>query len=164
MEERRKRRVARRNRALDKAAEEVADKMAEDMAREMTGLFGDARDIFYTTLKKKVEKDPDWLLEKADRWDIDIMDILMEPSEKRKEEMGGNSDKLEIDEEVDNVLEDIKGGEEPQQPTPETTNTNEPVPDDGEVDGSDKIMEEPDETKTEDDLFDEQFGDLEAGD
>lgn len=164
MEERRKRRVARRNRALDKAAEEVADQMAEDMAREMTGFFGDARDIFYTAIKRKVEKDPDWLLEKGDKWDIDIMDVLLEPSESRKEEMQDSSDKLEIDQEVDNVLEDIKGGEEPQQTAPETTNTHEPVPDDGEADDSDNQMEDSDTMKSEEDLFDEQFGDIEAGD
>lgn len=168
---RRSRRVKRRNDALDKAAEKVADQMAEDMAHEMTGVVGDARDIFYTAIKRKVEKDPDWLLEKSDRWDVDLLDVFLEPSESRKEEKGGGSGQVPVDDEVDDVLNEVleeesseppfeEAREEPQSEPPETTNNQETIPEDGEL-LEDMEPEEPEE-EDDGDPFEEHFGEMEA--
>lgn len=158
-ERRRYRRLARRNDAMDRAVAKMADEAAEDVAREMTGFIGDARDIIYSAVKKKVEKDPDWLFEKANAWDIDIMDVMMEPSEARKEEMKKDDSAPEVDQEIDSALEGVGSTEQPTEPPAETPNTDEAIPDDGELNTT-MENEEPDE---EDELFEEQFGDLEVG-
>jgi len=114
-EHRRARRIKRRNDALDKAAAEFADQAAAQMAQDLGGIFGDARDIAYTAFKKKAEKDPDWFFEKMDKWDMDMVDVLLEPSEARKEQMdskSGSPDASNVDEALDAVMEQEPAKEE----------------------------------------------------
>lgn len=117
--ERRYRRVERRNDALDTAAEQFADAAARQMAEDFGGLFGDLREVLYTAFKKKAEKDPDWFFEKAEKWDLDILDTLLEPSEARKREMQDQEPDLsEVDSEIDEALRELETEEEPEQEEP----------------------------------------------
>lgn len=125
MEERRRRRVERRNDAFDKAAEEFADKAAKEMASDFGKFFGDAREVLYTAFKKKAEKDPDWFFEKMEKWDIDILDAILEPSETRREELqeGGmeEMDLETVDAEIDEALAELEDEDEDNEPVGDDT-------------------------------------------
>lgn len=123
--ERRRRRVERRNDAFDKAAEEFADKAAREMASDFGKMFGDVREILHTVFKKKAETDPDWFFEKAEKWDLEILDTILEPSERRKEELDGREMDLEtVDAEIDEALAELEeeesGGDESVKHEPDT--------------------------------------------
>jgi len=169
-EVRKKRRVQRVNRRsdiIDQAAREFADEAASEFASEFTGMFGDMRDVAYTFFKRKAEKDPDWLFEKMEKWDMDMLDVLLEPSEARKEEMGEGGSKPEADQEIDAAMEEVMGGsKEPQQPT-ETTNTNGQQEPGGEIfnetqgeSAASERTEKDIQEGEQQDPFEEQFGDL----
>lgn len=145
---RRRRRISRRNDALDRAAEQFADKAAGQMAEEFGGLIGDTRDILYTAFKKKAESDPEWFFEKAEKWDLEILDTFLTPSEAKMEE--GEDDGHEVDMEVDDALDAVSPPEEPtEQPKQE-----------GE--GMEELLDEPEEEQGEEDNFEEHFGDLDG--
>lgn len=167
-EQRRRKRVERRSRALDQAAQEFADKAAGQMAEEMGGFVGDARDILYKVFMRKAEKDPDWFFEKAEKWDIDIMDVLLEPSEARKSEMvednSSNGDVSGAEDALEQVMADGPSAEEPT----ESNNTPQPEVEDGGL-FDDELEEEaregqPEEAPEEEgeDPFQEHFGGMEA--
>lgn len=122
---RRRRRVERRQEVMDITAQKVADQAADEIAREIVGNFGTYFGLPAKIIEAKVEKDPDWALEKAEQFDIDIMELL-EPSEQRKKEMEqeGREHQPEVDNEIDDALENIRdnNGQQPEE-TSETTNT-----------------------------------------
>lgn len=124
-EYRRTRRTKRRQDTLDIASEQVAKEAADEIAREIATNFGGLLSIPQTVLRRKAEKDPDWFLEKAEQFDIDVVDI-MEPSEQRKKEMQDNDENVapEVDNEVDNALESVVSGNNSSNESPtETSNT-----------------------------------------
>ena len=166
-EERRKRRIERRNDAMDVAAQRFAEQATQQMAQDIGGIFGDMREVAYTAFKKKAEKDPDWFFEKMEQWDVDILDAVLEPSEARKEEMGGSSGGggggFGADMDVDNALEEMGGlddSPEPQQ-TPENTNKGEPQQGSGDpmsASPEDAFDEPEEDLEDEDSAFEEIMG------
>jgi len=126
-EERRTRRVKRRQ----DVADEVAEQMALNIAEDMGGFYSDMRTIITTVLKRKAEKDPDWFLEKADEFGMDIIDQLSEPSQAKKKEMEEGRTKPSTDLDIEDALSNMGGGDtqepkaernrEPNQPQPMET-------------------------------------------
>lgn len=104
-EERRKDRRKRRQQAVDDAMNELAVGTAENISEEAGEGLVRARNIMFKVLESKAEKDPEWFFELADRFDVDIMD-LMEPSQARKQEMGsgGGKTQSQVDNEIDDAL------------------------------------------------------------
>lgn len=123
-EKRRERRIERRNDAADIAAEEMAKAAAPEIARELTQNFGTYFSLPAKILEAKIEKDPDWVFEKMEEWDIDL-DALLEPSETRKEELEQQRGPPKPDAEVNDALSNLTGSEEPK-PSPEPEPTSEP--------------------------------------
>lgn len=124
-EYRRTRRTQRRQETMDIAAQRVAEQAADEIARELITDFGRYFSLPAKILEAKIEKDPDWALEKAEQFDIDIME-LMEPSEKRKKEKQQQEkrDAPQVDNEVDNALQEVReNGQEQSEQTAETPNT-----------------------------------------
>ena len=142
-EERRKRRISRRNDALDTAAEQFADAAARQVAEDFGGFFGDAREVLYTAFKKKAEKDPDWFFEKMEQWDIDILDAILEPSETRKrelEETPPDIDSLsEVDSEIDRALEQLEDEEGDQSQVRDVTFMDDSIPEEEDEEKSERI-------------------------
>lgn len=129
---RRARRTKRRNDAADIAAEEMAKKVAPEVAREFTQNFGRYFGLPAKIIEAKVEKDPDWALEKLDKLGLDLDDIL-EPSEARKKEMREEEERnrqSKVDHEVDDVLDQVSGGTREQpEPEPQPTPNEQPQQD-----------------------------------
>lgn len=106
----REKRQSRRQEAVDKATEELVTKMAQNMADDFGMFYSDVRQIATTVLKRKAEKDPDWFLEKADEFGMDIIDQLSEPSEARKEQMeggGAGAGQSQVDSMIQDAMEDV---------------------------------------------------------
>ena len=118
-EYRRTRRTQRRQEFADTATQKIAEEAADEIARQLIPEMGRYLGLPAKIVEAKIEKDPDWALELADRLDIDIMD-LMEPSEQRKKEMReeNNRSSPQVDSEVDDALERMRSGgqEESSQP------------------------------------------------
>lgn len=117
-ERRRRRRVKRRNDTADIAAQQVAKEVAPEVARELTANFGQYFSLPAKIIEAKIEKDPDWAIEKAEQLDIDIFEFL-EPSDRRKKELEEESQtqsQPEVDNEIDKALaemDDSDNGGEP---------------------------------------------------
>lgn len=189
-ETRRKHRVSRRQEVMDEAAEKFASEAAANMAQDFGKMFAESREILITVFKKKAEKDPDWFLEKADEWDMDVFDAIMSPSEARRQEQKGGreSHMTSTDQEVMEAVQEVQGGgsqpqpqthrREPEpEPEPEpdpyaqaNPQTDEPEPTedvnrDGGVDTDENPMkaapdEEQPDEQESDDMFDELMGDV----
>lgn len=109
-EYRRARRTRRRNDALDAAAQTAAKQAADEVAKEFAEQFGFTFRLARRVLMRKAEKDPDWFLEKAEQWDIDILDEFLSPSQARQDEMGRGGP--QVDRDVDDALEQTLKSEE----------------------------------------------------
>lgn len=143
-DERRKRRFKRRQDAIDEAAATMAQSMAQDFGKAYT----DFRDILTTVLKRKAERDPDWFLEKADQFGMDLINELGEPSDAKKEGGGGGPDPTTADGEIEAMMQQmeqeesgngsgkVQGEPEPEEPVRQPEQS-EPEPED---DGFDEIM------------------------
>jgi len=104
---RRTRRTERRQEVLDITAQRAAEQAADEIAREFVSNFGTYFGLPAKIIEAKIEKDPDWALEKAEQLDVDVFS-LMEPSEQRKKELRENGDTVpQADAEVDNALEQL---------------------------------------------------------
>lgn len=162
------RRQERRQEALDKMTDEFALTAAQNMAEDFGSAFTEMREFFFTLIRKKAEKDPDWFFEKAEEWDMDILDEFMSESEaKQRESETTQPSQPMVDQELDNVMSELGGGADTQvQPTPtaesyqtehqpaETTKSSPAVQDTAETqDGTDDMVGDED-----DDGFDEIFG------
>jgi len=167
-EQRRKRRIERRNDALDVAAERFAEQATQQMAQDIGGIFGDIREVAHIAFKKKAKKDPDWFFEKMEKWDMDIVDAVLSPSEAMQEEresesgggMGGFDADLDVDEVMSSMEEDT--GETAQQEPPEKTNRDgsQEVDDHPMTASPQDLQEEPDSSDDEDDAFEQLMGDV----
>lgn len=154
-EERRRRRIERRNNAADTAVETIAEEAADEIAKEIAHNMGMGLSLVRKVLHSKAEKDPDWFLEKADEWDIDILQELMEPSEARKREMKNQQRQPEADAEVDQALQQtVSEREEPEQEPPPEQDSLMDIREEAEQ------VEEVDEEQEE--QYDEVFGDMET--
>lgn len=120
-EYRRKRRTKRRNDSLDTFAETTAEKVAQEISGQLAKDFGRYFGLPAKVLESKIEKDPDWVFEKLEQWDIDI-DSILEPSEQRKQEIREQME-IEVNTEVDEAVENVRGDagkqRQPQQPPTE---------------------------------------------
>lgn len=153
---RRESRTERRQKAADIAAEEMAKQAAPEVARELTQNFGTYFGLPAKIIESKIEKDPDWAFEVAERLDVDLFDLL-EPSEARKEELKEENQQSQaaVDNELDDALDDITGAS----PDMGGQNTSTDAPNHS---MPDERMEPPQEDDTEgdeDDVFEEMFGD-----
>lgn len=158
---RRQRRTERRQNTLDVAAEQAAREAADEMAREFMDEFGTYFRLPAKILEAKIEKDPDWAIEKAEQLDIDIFEFL-EPSEKRKSELGddGSEAAPQVDNEIDNALselsnDDQRGSEQPPE-TPKST-----PPDDTDASPmsatpDDEFTPEPEQSDSDEEIEDER--------
>ena len=167
-EQRRKRRIERRNDAMDVAAERFAEQATQQMAQDIGGIFGDIREVAHIAFKKKAEKDPDWFFEKMDKWDMEIVDAVLSPSEAMKEDQqsegGGGMEGFDADLDVDEVMSSMEEtGQEPAQEEPtETTNRGGAQEvDEHPMTASPQDIEEPSEEEgDDDDAFEELMGDV----
>lgn len=132
-QERRMRAMERRQDALDEATAEAA----RESIQELTATIRDGRNLLKTILTAKAEKDPDWFFE-----NFDLLQSLGEPSEARKRELEAMEEGRQVDREVDEALQQVSEGSEP-----DSTVEDEPLEEE-------PVMEEPDE-------FEEVFGDME---
>lgn len=160
---RRERRVDRRQEAADIMVEKVAQRAADDIAREVTGSLSTYFGLPAKIIEAKIEKDPDWALEKLDEWGLDISDV-MEPSSEKKKQMS-NESRDTVNGNIDNALEDIKRGGEVKETPSETVNSDNvetnKTPNSEELDGNPFDDEPPDEEPErdyEEEVFDEHFG------
>lgn len=148
---RRQKRVERRQEAFDNAVEEFAQQAASNAAQDAGMLIAESREIFTTLIKQKAKKDPDWFFEKAEKWDMDLLDTIMESSEAKKQEKKQASG---VDSEVDAALERAMGDPDP------VHDDGVDVPEEVFEEGTQQADEHPQEpgTKTpEDEAFEETF-------
>lgn len=132
-EYRRTRRTQRRQQFADTATQKIAEEAADEIARQVIPEMGRYLGLPAKIIEAKIEKDPDWALEVAERLDIDIIDI-MEPSEQRKKEMQQEQQQTspQVDSEVDGALERLRNGEQEESTeTHETPKTPPPQEQDG---------------------------------
>jgi len=122
----RDRRKERRQDAIDKAADEFAYKFAQNMAEDAGTIFNDARDILTTVFKQKAKNDPEWFIEKSEKWDMSLLDTMMEKSEGKKQQEEQES-APEVDMEIDNALDEVMQ-DEPSNNEPATSAQPEPEP------------------------------------
>lgn len=167
----REKRTQRRKNRRDKVADRMAEKMAENVADDVGMFYSDLRNIATTVLKRKAEKDPDWFLEKADTFGMDIIDELSEPSEAKKKQME-NQQHPQADSEVDQAVQELMEEENKPQPPPETEtqqdapNQQEQVneqPQQNNSEGLEQMVSEhkdTSDTKTEEEEFEQMFGEL----
>lgn len=151
-ETRRKHRVNRRQEVMDEAAEKFASEAASNMAKDFGKAFTEMREVMITVFKKKAEKDPDWFLEKADEWDMDVFDALMSPSEARRQEQqqGGSQQMHGADQEVMQAVQEVQGGgsQQSRQKQPQTQRKEpEPEPDNNPYADANPPTEEPEPTE-----------------
>lgn len=121
----------RRERRRQEVADEVAQEMARNMASDAGRFYSDLRNLASTVLQRKAEKDPDWFLEKADEFGMDLINELSEPSEaKRNQEEQGQAQPqtdAEVDQALQEMMGDQSGGGQPQpQEPPQQPQQNQP--------------------------------------
>lgn len=165
---RRNKRQSRRQEMLDQAMDEFAAAAAQNMAGEVGKGFTQMRDVFFTLIKNKAKKDPDWFFEKMDEWDMDILDEFLSMSEARQQELGGGGDDdgFSVDMDIDNALDETLNDEvEPDNDI--STGDSEKTKRDAPISDNDNPMKASpgdvteDEVETdEDEVFDELMGDV----
>lgn len=171
---RRQRRVDRRQNVMDTMAEEVAEEAAPMVAQELVGNLGTYFGLPATVLEAKIKKDPDWVFEKAEQFDIDLMHIideLMEPSDERKKELKMKArGETEVDQELDDAVQDIEsdGKSEEINKDERWSEDVEADPNQGETVNNRQTVEQPtpdssendqDSPNDKDEAFEELFGD-----
>lgn len=126
-EYRRLSRTKRRQQFADTATQKIAEEAADEIARQVIPEMGRYLGLPAKIIEAKIEKDPDWALEVAERLDIDIIDI-MEPSEQRKKEMREEEQRTspQVDSEVDDAMERIRNGDAEQDREPNETTKSPP--------------------------------------
>lgn len=154
---RRGRRTRRRNDALDTAAQEAAQQVAQEMTGELVREFGRFFSLPAKVIEAKIERDPDWALEKMEQWDINL-DAFLEPSEERKEEMREQARGPEVDQDVDAALEQTQGERRERHPPPEEQEVG------AEVFDEDEEETPPPERDAPEGLFDEEELPTQRGD
>lgn len=173
---RRNKRQSRRQQMMDEALDEFAHAAAQNMAGEVGKGFTQMRDIFFTLIKNKAKKDPDWFFEKMEEWDMDIVDEFFSMSEARQEELkGGEAGGFNVDMDIDQALDDTlaedgssapvaDGHTEPAgAPDSETTKGHTPLSDDDHpmtATPEDNELEEDEAVTEEDQAFEELMGDV----
>lgn len=152
---RRERRINRRQDALDIAVQEAAEDVADAMAEEFANQFGFTIRLARRILMRKAEKDPDWFIEKAEQWDIDIIDEFLTPSEQRAEELAEerNSATMSVDQEIDDVADIIEEQPEPEQDMESEILEEEQIDEESEIET---------EESEEDEMFKKTLGQIEG--
>lgn len=118
-----------RKQRRQKVADTVAEEVAQEMAREMASNVGRGYDFMFTLLESKAKKDPEWFFEKAEAFDIDIIEDFMEPSDSLKEEIAEES-MSQVDQQLDDAVEAVKEREDesPTEPPSRESRGTEPEP------------------------------------